>query len=170
MTSTGRRWSAGRPAVVILTPAEFDEAIYGSHELITEVRVLGATAAEDTIVYPTGGSVTLDLTAAVRGSCQLQFGDPTLIPQAVGDLLVPYGNEIQVSRGIRSGGFEHLVPLGIFGIQDVSLSDTPEGITIDVTGADRAQKAIDATFEAAFEISPAAGSTRPRFSTLSAGG
>ena len=96
--------------------------------------------------------MTLDLTAAVRGSCQLQFGDPTLIPQAVGDLLVPYGNEIQVSRGIRSGGFEHLVPLGIFGIQDVSLSDTPEGITIDVTGADRAQKAIDATFDEAFTI------------------
>ena len=154
---------------MILTPAAYDEAVYSSHELYTEVRVLGQ-GGDDTVIYPDGGSVTLDLTAAVRGNCQLQFSDPDLIPMDASDPLAPFGNELQVSRGLRTpDGFEHLVPLGIFIIQDTAVTASATGINIDVTASDRAQGAIDAVFEADFSIAGGQDYTDTILSVVSGG-
>lgn len=134
--------------------ASFDEAIAQSHQLATAVSVLdrdsGLSIAElDTV---TGGSVTLDATASVRGRCDITLvDDGDLIPNEPLDALAPYGNELHIRRGITySDGTSELISLGIFRIQSVEVTDGVQGQEIRISGLDRAQRASDAKFTAAY--------------------
>lgn len=87
-----------------------------------------------------GGSVTLDGTAAVRGSCTLTFSDPDLVPTDFDSPLAPYGQEIRVWRGLYdAAGQGQEISLGVFRIQDTDWEDTADGLTITVNAFDRAQ-------------------------------
>lgn len=135
--------------------ARFLDAVRSSHQIASRVEILSSGTVVAT--FPAvGGNVALDANAAIRGSADVTFVDDGtlgIVPTDATDPLAPYGQEIRVSRGVRyPDGSEELVALGVFGIQDVDVSDTNEGVEIQVTGRDRAQKVIDARFEEPYQV------------------
>ncbi len=136
--------------------ARFLEAVRSSHRIVSQVEVL----FDGDVLGPfpaTGGTVTLDGNANIRGSCDVAFVDDGtlgLVPNAPTDALSVYGQELRVSRGIAyPDGSTELVSLGVLGIQDVDVNDTPQGVEIRVNGRDRSQKVTDARFEEPYQIS-----------------
>lgn len=71
-----------------------------------------------------------------------------LVPEDPDSLLAPYGQEIQIKRGISlDNGYEQLISLGIFRTQDARSSESGDGsLKIDVVGFDRSVKIIEAKF------------------------
>lgn len=133
----------------------FAQAVTQPHQLAVETVVLHDD--QETPVEIVEGGVTLDQTAAVRGRCDLTIAvdpddDPDgLIPTGPSSLLAPYGNEIRVGRGIQyEDGTTEIVALGVFGIYSVDVDDGPDGTTLRVAGMDRAQRVINARFEAPY--------------------
>lgn len=141
-----------RPLVDI---ARWQAAIAAPHRMITRATLLTQTDSFE-LGTVTEGSVTLDATAATRGRCDLRIvddGSLGLIPADPEDLFAPYGNEIQVERGvIYADGTEELVSLGIFRLDEVEVQDTGESLTIAVVGLDRSAVIIDARFEDPYEV------------------
>lgn len=133
--------------------AAFLTAVAESHTVIARADLLtdGAVAAT---LSPTAGAVTLDQTAASRGRCDLTLidEDGTLVPTDPSDALTPYGNELQVYRGVLLPTGEELVSLGVFRIDQVSIEDGDQGVTLQVSGLDRSGRIIDARFEDPYQV------------------
>lgn len=132
-----------------------------SHTAVVRVDVLSyfnplAPVTSSGLPGVTGGTVTLDQTAAVRGRLDLELVDDgtlDLIPTSYDDQLTVYGNELQVWRGVRyADGVEELVSLGIFRIDSVDVEDSTEGVRIRVSALDRAHRIVEARFEAPYQI------------------
>jgi hypothetical protein len=110
---------------------------------IAPVRVeLWDTVNNDQIaeLQPLSGTVTVDSRRAIRRQCSLQFvdDDGTLTPETAQSLLVPFNRELRIYRGAQLGdGTQEMVPLGVFLITEVSISDAKDGIKIAVEGSDR---------------------------------
>jgi hypothetical protein len=63
------------------------------------------------------------------------------VPETGFSPLSPFGNEIYIWRGIEySDGSVEDVPLGVFIITNVEVTDNDQGVTISVNGVDRALK------------------------------
>lgn len=122
-------------------------AIYSGHQVYVEVELL----ATGQIIDVLDGSVTMDSGAATRAQCELTFpASSLLVPVNAEDALTPFGNELQVRRGIRwPDGELELASLGVFVIQDVDVISDQGGASIQVSGLDRSLRAIDAAFESA---------------------
>jgi len=92
-------------------------------------------------VQPIAGEVTIDSRRSIRRQCSLTFvdTDSTLIPtNKISSVLLPYNREIKIYRGIEfADGTEELVPLGVFILTTVEITDTAQGIQISVEGSDR---------------------------------
>lgn len=127
------------------------DALASNHEVLIEVSHIGTGE-----VLPLDtGSVTLDITAATRGRCDLSFSDPRLIPVNADSILAPYGrSKLGVKRGLRyPDGETELVELGAFRVEETEVSDTSDGApSIRVSGLDGSAKVIDAAFEEPFQI------------------
>jgi hypothetical protein len=97
---------------------------------------------------PISGTVTIDSRRSIRRQCSLEFvdSDGTLVPQNNrSSVLLPYNREIKIWKGVVYGdGTEELVPLGVFGITRVNISDTSQGIKISVDGSDRSLRVAKA--------------------------
>lgn len=136
--------------------AAFQAAVVESHQIATRAVVSDGTT--DTTVPIVDGTVTLDQRAATRGRLDLTLApddtsDIELVPDSPTALLAPYGNEIQVSRGITyPDGTSELVSLGIFRIEDTETVDTAAGQQVRVTGMDRSKILIDARFEEPYQV------------------
>jgi hypothetical protein len=132
---------------------QFTNALSGSHQIAVEVSVV---QTGDVLQGISDGAVTLDGTAAIRGSLDLTIiddGSLDLVPTAPNDLLAPYGNELQVKRGITfADGTTEYVSLGIFRIDTVEVSDTGTGTEIRISGLDRAARVSDAKFTTPGEV------------------
>lgn len=125
--------------------ARFLDAIIRSHTLAVTATVNGEPL--DIL----DGTVTLDATAAIRGTLDLTVTGP--IPTDPTSLLAPYGNEIIVSRGILYPDFtSELVKVGTFGIREADPDDTGASLTVKIAGQDRAAKQTDARFEDSYQI------------------
>ncbi len=140
------------PSGLWLPPGSgFEEAVRKSHTLMTKVEVLSGGAVIGTI-EPIEGSVTLDATAEFRGSFSctvVDDGTLGLIPIDGNSLLMPYGNELRVWRGIlMSDGSVQGVSLGVFRIESATTEDSLDGLHIQVEASDRASRVADAVFEA----------------------
>lgn len=125
----------------------FLAAVRSSHSIVSRARLV---TPGQTGVDPTGvdlrmveGSVTLDGSAAIRGTLSLTLAEPW--PRGTGvDLVVPYGSEIAVSRGVEFGnGSIERVPLGIYRITDVEQDDAPLG-PLRIAAQDRMSAIVDA--------------------------
>lgn len=131
------------------------EGLASSHILSVEALLLRPNTDPEVIPLM-GGSVTLAAGAATRGSCDLAFvddGTMGLVPKDPSSKLAPYGNEIQISRGLVYPDYiMEMVSLGIYRIETVGTNDTSEGVEISVTGLDRSARIIDAKFEKPYEI------------------
>jgi Domain of unknown function (DUF5047) len=131
--------------------SDFTTAIAKSHSMGLLVEVLRDGLVIEEITAVTGGSVTLDAKAAIRGRLDLTLVDDgtlDLIPTLAGDSLAPYGNELRVSRGVNyPDGTSELVTLGVFRINDTDVSDGPDTLTIQIAAMDRSARIADARFE-----------------------
>ncbi len=130
-------------------PPGFLDALARSHQVATRVEVLDSGLVTATIDSAIDGNVTLDQTAASRGRMDLQLASPDLVPTSSTDALAPFGNELRVYRGIP----DTLVSLGIFRIDEANVTDSPDALTIAVTGMDRSVRLIDARFEEPYIVS-----------------
>lgn len=134
---------------------EWQDSIAASHKLSVLVTVL-TTEFEYDLPLLVDGNVTLDSTAATRGRCDITLiddGSWGIVPTSPSDLLAPYGNEIQIKRGIEyPDGSIELVSLGIFRLQDVDVNDTGVGMEIRISAPDRSDRIIDARFEDPWQV------------------
>lgn len=102
------------------------------------------------------GNVTVD-DVAVRRRATVSLTDPTgeLMPQTAFDLLMPGRNEFQLWRGIKYPGVvePELLSLGVFGISDLQIEDSGQGLHISLDGFDRARKVAKARLPEDYHIS-----------------
>jgi hypothetical protein len=129
----------------------FLSSVRKSH--ISKVKVEIYDAATGTILSttsPISGEVTIDSRRSVRRQCSLEFVDTdgTLIPtNKISSVLLPFNREIKIYRGVQyQDGTEELVPLGVFQITTVEVTDTAQGVKIAVQGSDRSLKVAKAKF------------------------
>lgn len=126
---------------VVDTSSPLWSAVTASHRVRIRVEVWDATSSLTTL-YPVDGSVTIDATRAVRRNLSLTVADTdgTLTPTSRDSLLAPFnGNEIKVWRGVTylDGTYDE-APLGVFRITDVQVSRNENGISLSISGEDRA--------------------------------
>jgi hypothetical protein len=135
--------------------AAFLAATSESHIAVRTLEVLRDGAIAATITTIADGTVTLDQTVATRGRLDVTIADDGtlgLVPRLASDLLAPYGTELRVSRGVRHPAVDETVSLGIFRIDDVTVDDGVEHLTIQIAGSDRSAKVIDARFEDPYQV------------------
>lgn len=124
--------------------AAFKAAVVTDHVVIAKAEVWNQDQKLATLNIDKG-SVKIDVKSAVRRTCQVHLvTDRTtanLVPDNDFDTLSPFGNELRLYRGVQySDGTEEYVPLGVFLMTDVDISDTNEGVEITVSGEDRSLK------------------------------
>jgi hypothetical protein len=129
----------------------FLSSVRKSH--ISKVKVEIYDAATGTILSttsPISGEVTIDSRRSVRRQCSLEFVDTdgTLVPtNKISSVMLPFNREIKIYRGVQyQDGTEELVPLGVFQITTVEVTDTAQGVKIAVQGSDRSLKVAKAKF------------------------
>lgn len=129
----------------------FKTLIRKSH--VSKVKVEIYDMANGTIIstaQPVSGEVTIDSRRATRRQCSLEFVDVdnTLVPtNNRSSVLLPYNRELKIYRGVvYSDGTEELIPLGVFLLTGVEISDTAQGVKISVTGSDRSLRVQRAKF------------------------
>lgn len=119
--------------------AAFFAAIRGSHEIAVKAFLItpGATSWSDgTLLNVVDGTVTLDCTAAIRGTLTLTIQHAWDSGTSTSSI-APYGSEIAVYRGVRFGnGSTEYALLGVYRIVTVEQQDVLGGELI-ITGTDR---------------------------------
>jgi hypothetical protein len=122
--------------------ADFKEAVRKSHSTTVKVEIYDM--ANGTILStasPIGGEVTIDNRRSIRRECTLEFVDTdgTLVPvNNISSVLLPYNREVKIYRGIVfPNGTEELVPLGVFIITSVDITETAQGVKVTIKGSDR---------------------------------
>lgn len=138
-----------------------------------------------TAIRTVSGDATEDATRAIRRTCNATFvdRDGDLNPRDANDLLAPLGNELRLYRGLfiptstalysdvyddiyddvygellgaYSGVSDEWVPLGVFGISRPTISSKDGGVTISVTGYDRARRIQRARLSETYTIAAGA--------------
>lgn len=129
----------------------FLSSVRKSH--ISNVKIEIYDMANNEIIstaQPISGEVTIDSRRDTRRQCSIEFidKDGTLVPtNNRSAVLLPYNREIKIYRGVQfADGTEELVPLGVFILTTVEITDTPEGVKITVQGSDRSLRVIRAKF------------------------
>lgn len=131
---------------------DFLSAIAEGYRLATRATLLTSDALVPIDVID--GSVTRDYRAASRGHCDLTIvGDPDVVPTSSASDLAPYGNEILLERGIEfDDETTEYVPLGIYRLEDVDVTDSADGLQIVLSGVDRSARIIEAVFEEPYSV------------------
>ena len=129
----------------------FLSSVRKSHISKVKVEIYdAATGAILSTTSPISGEVTIDSRRSVRRQCSLEFVDTdgTLVPtNKISSVLLPFNREIKIYRGVQyQDGTEELVPLGVFQITTVEVTDTAQGVKIAVQGSDRSLKVAKAKF------------------------
>ena len=112
----------------------------GEHTAVTRVDVWHSGKHVYTLAA-TGGAVQAEAGSPVSRSLSGSLIDPTgqLSRGDAGDLLNAYECEIAPYRGVRlADERDELCPLGVFGLTGKTVADSPDGLTISLTGQDRA--------------------------------
>lgn len=130
---------------------EFKSEVRKSH--VSKVKVEIYDMANNTILatpQPIAGEISIDNRRSIRRMCSLEFidTDGTLVPRnKISSVLLPYNREVKVYRGVvYADGTEELVPLGVFIITGVDVTESTQGVKITVTGSDRSLKVARAKF------------------------
>ena len=120
----------------------FKETVRKSH--VSKIKIEIYDMANGTILseaQPIAGEVTIDNRRSIRRECSLEFidKDGTLVPQNnISAILLPYNREVKIYRGVVfADGTEELVPLGVFVITSVDISESAQGVKIAIKGSDR---------------------------------
>ena len=129
----------------------FLTAVRQSHVSMVKVEIYDVANNEIiSTASPIDGEITIDNRRSIRRQCSLTFVDATgtLVPtNNRSAIFLPYNRELRVYRGIKfADGTEELVPLGVFGLTDVDITDSAQGVKIAVQGSDRSLKVQKAKF------------------------
>jgi hypothetical protein len=131
--------------------ARFLSAVQKSHVMKTRVDIYDV-GNNEIIASPQviGGDVTIDNRRMVRRQCTIDLvdNDGTWVPRnSRSSTLLVFNREARIYRGVVfADGTEELVPLGVFSLTDVDITDTAEGVKITVTGSDRSLRVAEAKF------------------------
>lgn len=124
--------------------AAFKAEVITDHVVIAKAEVWNQDQKLATLAIDKG-TVKIDVKSAVRRTCQVHLvTDRTtanLVPDNDFDTLSPFGNELRLYRGVQfADGSEEYVPLGVFLMTDIDITDNNEGVEITVSGEDRSLK------------------------------
>lgn len=120
---------------------EFKTALLSDHVVVSKAEVWNGSQKLIELDVDLG-KVTVSVNSAVRRTCEVHLSTSKttsdLVPDNGFDLLAPFGNELRLYRGIQfdSGTIEY-VPLGVFVITNVKITDELDGVSISITGEDR---------------------------------
>jgi len=121
------------------------KALMGSHTAVSRVDIWQAGRPTGVSLVATGGLVSASTGRPVLRNLSCTLVDPTgdLSTGDVGDLLNPYECEIAPWRGVQyrdanGNKVTELAPLGVFRLTGRNVDDSPDGLTIQITGQDRA--------------------------------
>lgn len=128
--------------------AAFLRTIKGSHRMVARATVCAefqsGTSPDGVEIPILDGDVRLDGTADIRGTLDLSTDGNRMWPTHSDSLLIPYGNEVYVERGVRYSDEQiEMVGLGYFRIQTIEQETSPNG-PIRITGRDRMAGIVDA--------------------------
>lgn len=121
--------------------ANFKNAVLSDHIVVSKAEVWNGDTKLQEINVVTG-SVEISSSQAIRRTCSLDLvtdrTSTNLVPDNQFDLLTPFGNELRLYRGVQyANGTREYVPLGVFVITDVQITDSNEGVQISLQGVDR---------------------------------
>ena len=104
---------------------QFLPALGAAHRIAVRVDVFdgaGTLLESDLPFTPDSSAVQVDATSATRRTLTLSVPDVrAYMPYLPGDTLAPYGQQLQVYRGIVLGGTPELMPVGRFRLDDPAL-------------------------------------------------
>lgn len=121
--------------------AKFRAAIVQAHTVDAEAEIW--TSDQKLISLPIeSGSVSVSAKNATRRTCEVTLmtdrTSTNYVPSTNFDYITPFGNELRLFRGILyTDGTDEYIPLGVFVITDVAITDSADGVTIKVQGEDR---------------------------------
>lgn len=137
------------------TSDAFDAALRGrSRAWRSRVDILYGGALVEALDVVVDGSVDID-SVAVRRAGKFTLVDPTgsLTPRDARDLLSPKGTEVRPQRGlVLADGTVEYVPLGVLGITEPKIANTPGGVVISLTAMDRVDAVRSRRFAAPWRV------------------
>ena len=136
--------------------AAFKAAVRTDHIVVSKAEVW-ASDQKLSEINISDGNVQIDSSSAVRRTCDISLvtsrESNNLVPDNDFDLLTPFGNELRLYRGVQyADGTEEYVPLGVFVITEVSISDTNEGVDIKLSGEDKSIRVSRAKWTAPYQM------------------
>jgi hypothetical protein len=123
------------------TSAAFKAAVLTDHVVIAKAEVWASDRKLIDLEID-NGKVTVSTSNTIRRTCEVHLTtDRTtanLVPDDGFDYLAPFGNQLRVYRGIQyTDGTEEYIPLGVFVITEVQISDTNDGVSMTIRGEDK---------------------------------
>ena len=123
------------------TSAAYKSAVVSNHTVIAKAEVW----SEDRKLIDLdidSGKVTVSNTNSIRRTCEVHLTtDRTtdnLVPDTGFDYLAPFGNQLRLYRGIEfDDGTQEYIPLGVFVMNDVKITDKNDGVSITISGEDK---------------------------------
>jgi hypothetical protein len=123
------------------TSAAFKTAVKTDHIVISKAEVWSEDRILLTLSIDTG-KVSVNTNNSIRRTCEIHLTTTrettNLVPDDGFDFLAPFGNQLRLYRGIQyADGTEEYVPLGVFVITDVKVTDTNDGVSMTIMGEDK---------------------------------
>jgi hypothetical protein len=123
------------------TSGAFKSAIVADHTVISKAEVWSTERKLTNLDIDTG-KVTVTSSNTSRRTCEIHLStgrdSNNLVPDTGFDFLAPFGNQLRLYRGVEfTDGSQEYVPLGVFVITDVKISDTNDGVSVTVSGEDK---------------------------------
>ena len=140
------------------TSANFKSAIRTNHVVVSKAEVWNQDSKILDLEIDSG-NVTIDVNSLTRRTCSVRLiTDRTannLVPDTGFDAITPFGNELRLYRGVRyTDGTEEYVPLGVFVMTDVKISDNGDGVLIEITGEDKSLLISRAKYTQIYKMVP----------------
>ncbi len=120
----------------------FDRKISQSHRMYTRCDVTDSLGNLLTTLTITEGQINVAVDDSIRSRCSVTLVDPTgtLTLDNYADYLNPYGNELQIFRGLwYDDGTYEAVPCGVYGIKRVRVDESGQGLVYTIDGYDRSR-------------------------------
>lgn len=123
------------------TSANFKTAVVTDHIVIAKAEVWSSDRKLIDLDFDKG-KVNVSTSNSVRRTCEINVTtdrtSTNLVPDDGFDYIAPFGNQLRLYRGIQfTDGTEEYIPLGVFVINEVSVQDTNEGVSITIRGEDK---------------------------------
>jgi hypothetical protein len=123
------------------TTTKFKAAILLNHKVVVYAEVWNSEVKIIDLNIDTG-KVSVSSNSNIRRTCEVHLttdrSTTNLVPATGFDLLAPFGNQLKLFRGIQyDDGTTESIPLGVFVMTEVKVTDRNEGVDITIRGEDK---------------------------------